>query len=199
MVESLPVIVLADKPLAVQQDDNTVDVLFERVVNDDCLAFEKIFKSFYRSLCSYSMRFVECPLLAEEIVDDVFCSLWRNRKKITIGTSFQAYLVTSIRNRCFDSLRKRPGVKIYVLEHAEGMECSRSIACDDLIYEELRVQIDEAIQALPEQCRMIFKLSREQELTYKDIAEKLHISVKTVDTQIGRALKHIRKSIASMT
>ena len=175
--------------------DEHYEGLFERVSNDDHAAFEKIFRNFYKSLCSYSKQLVVCPQLAEEIVDDVFCSLWRNRKKIQINTSFRAYLVTSIRNRSLDSLRKRKEIKVYVLDHADAVEAEQSVGCDRLIYEELRSQIDDAIASLPGQCRLIFRMSREQDPSYSDIALKLNISVRTVDTQIGRALKHIRKSI----
>lgn len=143
-------------------------------------------------------QLVVCPQLAEEIVDDVFCSLWRNRKKIQINTSFRAYLITSIRNRSLDSLRRRKEIKVYVLDHADAVEADQSVGCDGLIYEELRSQIDGAIETLPKQCRLIFRMSREQDLSYRDIAVKLNISVKTVDTQIGRALKHIRKSIDAL-
>jgi RNA polymerase sigma-70 factor, ECF subfamily len=174
-----------------------IDHLFQRVRNDDYTAFEIIFKNSYRSLCSYSNQLVISPELAEEIVDDVFCSLWNNRKKINITSSFQSYLVISIRNRSLDCLRKQKGEKKYVLEKAERVQCKQSIASEKMIYEELCHQIDRAIQDLPEQCRLIFQMSREQELSYKEIAGMLNISIKTVDTQIGRALKFIRKSIAS--
>ena len=174
-----------------------IDGLFQRVVNDDYSAFEKIFRMNYRYLCSYSSSLVVCPQLAEEIVDDVFCSLWSNRKRIQINSSFRAYLITSIRNRSLDTVRKLKGGKVYVLEQANMVKCKQSIACDALIYEELCAQVDKAVEELPRQCQMIFRMSRDEGLPYKDIAHRLAISVKTVDTQIGRALKHIRKSIAT--
>lgn len=182
-------------PCHADVDDN-IDGLFQRVINDDYSAFEKIFHSSYRYLCYYSSQLVVCRQTAEEIVDDVFCNLWRNRKKIQVSCSFRAYLITSIRNRSLDSLRKTKGVRVYVLDHAHSVECKQSIASDSLIYEELSSHIDQAIENLPEQCRLIFRLSREHDLSYKDIARKLNISVKTVDTQIGRALRFIRTSIA---
>jgi RNA polymerase sigma-70 factor (ECF subfamily) len=176
--------------------DDNIDGLFQRVINDDYSAFEKIFHSSYRSLCYYSSQLVVCRQTAEEIVDDVFCNLWRNRKKIQVSCSFRAYLIRSIRNRSLDSLRKTKGVRVYVLDHAQSVECKQSSASDSMIYEELSRHIDQAIENLPEQCRLIFRLSREHDLSYKDIAQKLNISVKTVDTQIGRALRFIRTRIA---
>lgn len=171
--------------------------LFQRVKNDDAVAFEIIFKKNYRALCSYSNQLVISRELAEEIVDDVFCNLWRNRKKIRITNSFQSYLIVSIRNRSLDCLRRIKGERKYVLDHAEKVECKQSIAYESMVYEELRNQVDTAVRGLPEQCRIIYLMSRDQELSYKEIARSLNISIKTVDTQIGRALKYIRQKIAS--
>jgi RNA polymerase sigma-70 factor (family 1) len=173
------------------------ETLFQRVKNDDTAAFGIIFKKYYRALCSYSYQLVISRELAEEIVDDVFCNLWSNRKKIDITSSFQAYLMISIRNRSVDCLRRMKGERRYVLNHAEKVVCKQAIACESMVFDELCHQVDAAVKALPEQCRMIYLMSRDLELPYKDIARTLNISVKTVDTQIGRALKYIRKRIAS--
>lgn len=175
----------------------SMDVLFQRMKNDDYAAFETIFKNNYRALCSYSIQLVINRQMAEEIVDDVFFNLWRNRKKIHVTTSFHSYLIISIRNRSLDYLRKTKGEKQYILELAESVQCKQSIAYEVMVYEELCHQIERAIKDLPEQCRVVFRLSREQGLPYKEIARNLNISIKTVDTQIGRALKYIRKTIAS--
>jgi RNA polymerase sigma-70 factor (ECF subfamily) len=133
--------------------------------------------------------------LSEEIVDDVFCSLWKNRKKIQITASFHSYLLAAVRNKSFDWLRKMKHEKSTLLENAATVACRQSIAHETLIYEELYGQIETAIRALPKQCRTIFLMSRDQDLKYKEIAEILNISIKTVDTQMGRALKYLRKTI----
>jgi RNA polymerase sigma-70 factor (ECF subfamily) len=175
----------------------TIDLLFSRVRKDDYTAFESIFKNNYHALCSYSNRFVLSRQLAEEIVDDVFCTLWKNRKKIRITTSFYAYLATSVRNRSLDSLRKlKQEKRKSVLQHAEAIPCGQSIAYEMMMLNELNERIEAAVRILPRQCRIIFLMSREEDLKYKDIAEKLNISIRTVDTQIGRALKQLRKVIA---
>lgn len=198
MLSSQPTLVPSVRPRGTGiHCDESIDGLFQRVVNDDYSAFEKIFHSSYRYLCYYSSQLVVCQQTAEEIVDDVFCNLWRNRKKIQVSCSFRAYLITSIRNRSLDSLRKTRGIRVYVLDHANSVECKQAIASESLIYEELSKHVEKAIERLPEQCRLIFRLSREHDLSYKDIARQLDISVKTVDTQIGRALRSIRRSLAS--
>ncbi len=172
-----------------------IDRLFQRVVNDDYQAFERIFKDTFKTLCNYSHKLVKSRQIAEEIVDDVFFNLWRNRKKIQITSSFQAYLLTSVRNKSLDNLRKLKHEKNTVLESAISVACKQSIAYEKLIFEELTVHINAAVTRLPTQCRIIFLMSREQDLKYKEIAHALNISVKTVDTQMGRALKHLRKEV----
>lgn len=173
-----------------------LDELFQRVTRDEHLAFEQIFRKSHRALCAYSNRWVMDPRLAEEIVDDVFFSLWKNRKKIRISSSFQAYLMTCVRNRSLDCLRKlKHEKKRLLLEHAEALPCKQSIAFETMMLEELDHRIRAAVGILPKQCRLIFQMSREEDIKYKDIARKLNISIKTVDTQIGRALKHLRKVV----
>jgi RNA polymerase sigma-70 factor (ECF subfamily) len=82
------------------------------------------------------------------------------------------------------------------LENASSIPCKESIAYEAMNYAELHQRIKAAIQSLPKQCRLIFQMSREQDLKYKEIAESLNLSIKTVDTQMGRALKYLRKTIA---
>lgn len=178
-------------------DEQSIDFLFQRMLDGDHAAFERIFHACYRYLCWYSRQFVICPYVAEEIVDDVLCSLWCNRKKLRINTSFRAYLIRCIRNRSLDCLRKKRGVRMYMLDYAQEIRCKQSIAHESLILDELRRQIDGAVDRLPTQRRAIFRMSREEDLSYKDIAARLKISVKTVDTQMCRALKQIRQAIAA--
>lgn len=173
-----------------------LDQLFHRVRRGDDTAFETIFRKQYHGLCAYSNRLVMNPQLAEEIVDDVFLNLWKNREKIEISTSFRAYLITSVRNRSMDCLRQSKHEKRKsLLEHAENLPCRQSIAYETMMLEELHHRIHAAVRILPTQCRIIFQMSREEDLKYKDIARKLNISIKTVDTQIGRALRHLRKVV----
>jgi RNA polymerase sigma-70 factor (family 1) len=174
----------------------SLDSLFQRVVcSDDQQAFELIFENTYAVLCGISFRMTKSAECAEEIVDDVFCSFWKNRKKINIAMSFTPYLIASVRNRSLDYLRKLKNEKSATLEVAIGMASSETIPSDLLAYEELNTHILAAIQSLPTQCKLIFTMSRDQDLTYKEISEKLGISIKTVDTQMGRAIKHIRNEL----
>jgi len=174
----------------------SLDNLFNRVVcSDDQMAFEQIFESTYKLLRGISFRITKSLESSEEIVDDVFCSLWKNRKAINITWSFSLYLTASVRNRSLDYLRRLKDKKLATLEDASGITSSEIIASDAMAYEELKNHISTAIQSLPRQCRLIFLMSREQDLTYKEISKQLGLSIKTVDTQMGRALKHIRGAL----
>jgi RNA polymerase sigma-70 factor (ECF subfamily) len=174
----------------------STDALFQRVAHfDDKQAFERIFNRSYRSLCLLSCRIVRNTELAEEIVDDVFYSFWKNRKTINISSSFTSYLLVSVRNRSLDCLRKMKNKKSTLLDSSADFPSNQIVADEQMAYEELSNRIDAAIQSLAPQCRLIFRMSREQELTYKEIAEHLKLSIKTVDTQMGRALKHLRSEI----
>ena len=176
----------------------SIEVLFQQVADQDCtFSFEEIFRRMFKPLCALANGLVKNNQVAEEIVDDVFCSLWRNRKKILINVSFQSYLLTSVRNKSFDYLRKMKSEKsAVIIEFAYGMACSQYMAHEKLAYEELSNNLETAILKLPKQCRLIFLMSREDELKYKEISKILNISVKTVDTQMGRALKHLRKAVS---
>jgi RNA polymerase sigma-70 factor (ECF subfamily) len=173
--------------------EGTVDDLFQRVAQaDDRQAFETIFNKNYKSLCRLSGRMVQSMQMAEEIVDDVFYHFWKNRKNIRITSSFNSYLLVSVRNRSLDYLRRAKNQHTTTLDSVLEVPCTVSMACDHMAYQELNQHIAHAIQSLPDRCRLIFTMSRDQDLSYREIAEKLSLSIKTVDTQMGRALKHLR-------
>lgn len=177
-----------------KQENFDADKYFEKVhSNSDYKAFEQIFHFFYNSLCNYALKYVKDATLAEEVVSDVFFKIWKNREQIQVASSFQHYIYRATRNQCLDYLKSRRnmGVSIdevgfYVYDiYAESPE-------DELQTQELDNKIEKAIAALPQQCRLIFSMSREQGLKYREIAEKLGLSIKTVETQMGRALKALR-------
>lgn len=177
---------------------DTIDQLFQRVtLHDDASAFETIFHATYKALCQIAVKTIKNNVLAEEIVDDVFCHFWKNRKTITITTSFRPYLLISVRNRSLDYLRRMKSTEHSALEPVIGnLESDQPIALNDLIYEELQARIDKVIQSLPAQCRTIFLMNRNEGFTYREIAEKLGLSIKTIETQMGRALKHLRTEMS---
>lgn len=172
------------------------EILFHRVAQyDDQSAFEKLFRLLYKSLLATALPIIGSQQLAEEIVSDVFCSLWKNRKIIQVHSSFKAYVFTSIRNKSLDYLRKVNREKTIDLANATHIPYPEDTIEQRLDQEKLALRVERAIHSLPPQCRVIFLLNREGGLKYKEIAEQLNISIKTVETHMGRALKHLRSEL----
>src|SRR5687768_17714468 len=135
-------------------NQDNLDSLFKRVAEgDDYSAFEMIFRLNYKSLCTFANRIVRNHELAEEIVDDVFCNLWKNKGRIQINSSFRSYLITSVRNKSLDCLRNRKNEKNAMLESASSVPCRQSVAYESMAFEELSLRIEKAISELPRQCR----------------------------------------------
>lgn len=155
-------------------------------------AFEMLFKTYYKPLCRYANTYLKDPDGAEEIVQGAFIGLWEKRKVITIETSLKSYLYRAVRNSCLNEL-KHEQVKQRHLASESLKEEAKSEPADHLaIHVELEEKIHAAIQTLPEQCRLIFTMSRFEELKYQEIADQLNLSVKTVENQMGKALKLMR-------
>ncbi|MCE6990568.1 RNA polymerase sigma-70 factor [Dyadobacter sp. CY323] len=189
------------KPVqSVYTQKNLLENLFGKVVaTGDYNAFRELFTHHYRSLCNYAMRVVVTREIAEEVVSDVFVKLWKNREQIEVHTSFQAYIYRAVRNQALDYLKLRVH-RQNERESLESVQWNLSHAdhfspADELSFNEFYTHVEGCIQALPRQCQLIFRLSREEGLRYRDIAEKLEISVKTVETQMSRALKVLRERV----
>lgn len=141
------------------------------------------------------MKYVRDEQIAEEIVQEVFINIWERRESLTITTSIKSYLFTAIRNRSFNYLKLQlPKEQKKVDLDGVGFmeEDSRE---QEMIMDELKEYVHSAIESLPNKCRIIFNLSRNAGMTYKEIAEELDISVKTVENQIGLALKKLRENL----
>jgi RNA polymerase sigma-70 factor, ECF subfamily len=168
--------------------------LVARVRAGDDAAFETLFRAHHASLCSFAYRIVGAPDVAEELVQEVFLYLWEHRAEWTVSeATAKTYLFTAVRNAALRAIRHDRVVKRYEPETIELFSRPRSTADDDLRDAELTADVRRAVATLPDRCRLVFVLSREQGLTYAQIASVLQISPKTVDVQIGRALKALRK------
>jgi RNA polymerase sigma-70 factor (family 1) len=155
--------------------------------------FESLFQRHYQSLCRFAYSLVESEVLAEEIVSDVFVKIWKNRDQLVIKSCIHSYLLTSVRNQSIDYLRKMVRQRTQPEEHCLTLASNYSNPEDCAISDELESLIERAIDSLPRQGRTIFRMSRDQGLKYHEIAELMQISVKTVETHMGRSLKHLRE------
>ncbi len=173
---------------------NINDKILKLLSADANAAFELIFEHYYKYLCLVVYRMISDRNLAEDIVQEVMHDFWKKHKNIQIKTSIKAYLHRSTINKTLNHIRD----KKIIFEEEEQLSAvkSKEADIDQLISaKELQKSINEAIKALPERCRIIFSLSRYEELSYKEIAEKLEISVKTVENQISKALRILRKAL----
>jgi RNA polymerase sigma-70 factor (ECF subfamily) len=172
--------------------------LARRIRDGDVAAFEIVFRTHYNGLCSFVRQQVGSAEAAEEVVQEVFLNVWRGRGGIDPDQSLRAYLYRAARNTALNQLKRRRLERRWLAASAGPTSHAISAVADDAVREhELTIAIQQRVASLPERCRLIFTMSREQGLSYAEIAEALGISVKTVETQMGRALKTLRAGLAA--
>lgn len=154
-----------------------------------------MFRELYQPLCRYAYSFVSDHEEAEEIVQASFIGIWEKRQTIDIDTSLKAYLYRVVRNASLNVIKHGKVKQIYLEQSEFTAEKTTDATEQPLITDELERKIFSAIQTLPEQCRLIFKLSRFEEMKYQEIANQLNISIKTVENQMGKALKIMREQL----
>ena len=166
-----------------------------RIRKGDKGQFESLFRSSYVSLVRYAKTLLKDQDTAEEVVQDLFYRIWKDREKIKIESSLNGYLFRSVHNRCLHFIEHNRIVE----KHAEEMSFrppeSPENPSDILNYKELQAKIASILEKLPERCGKIFYMNRFEGLKYTEIAEKLSVSVKTVEANMGRALKEFRKEL----
>ena len=169
--------------------------LFARARNDDASAFEKIFRSYVKELCSFAAYYVKSYDAAEDIVQNLFLLLWERRATIRIDGLLKTYLFTSVRNLSLNFLKHQSVDR--KSSDTYSMLCAASSATPHEIaeYRELDILITQALEKIPERCRIVFILSRYFNMKYAEIAEILEISVKTVDAQMVKATKILRSAL----
>ena len=169
--------------------------LVARIARGDRAAFEMAFREHYTALVRFAEGILRSRELGEDAVQEVMLNLWRQREVLRIDDSLRAYLYAAVRNRALNGLRndrvRRDAVPHLVREMPE------TPAGEAVVLEgEIEAAVRAAIDTLPPRCREIFELSRFKGLRYSEIAESLGISVKTVETQMGRALKSLRQQLS---
>lgn len=155
--------------------------------------FKVLFNTYYSPLVRYAFTFLKDTYGAEDIVQLQFVKLWEKRMELAIHTSLKSFLYTAVHNACLNNIKHEGIKKAHV---ADVLKTSHeSQISDHLQQKELKQKIDAAITALPPQCATIFKMSRFEELKYQEIADKLGLSIKTVENQMGKALKILREQL----
>lgn len=159
-------------------------------------AFRKMFRAYYSELCGFAADHLDSVDRARDIVQDVFLRVWRRREKLNIRASLKSYLYQAVRNRALNEIR-RSETKNEFQDHVRhtSEESDQHTAIDTFHMRELSEDVNEAIADLPDRRRMAFLLHRRHGFTYKEIAQIMEISPKTVENQIGRALKALRSQL----
>ncbi|MFH1118336.1 MAG: RNA polymerase sigma-70 factor [Bacteroidota bacterium] len=158
--------------------------------------FEQLFRAEFKGLCFFAQKYVKDLDAAREIVQDSFLSLWEKRAAIDTSRPVKSYLTAVIHNKCHNYLRDNKKYDTNLLQTEHLLELNKTEETDILVTRELHQSIQEAIAELPEKCREIFLLNRYENLKYQQIAQKLGISVKTVEAQMSKALQHMRIRLA---
>ena len=166
-----------------------------RISQGDIRQFESLFRSSYVSLVRYARTVIKDQDSAEEIVQDLFFRLWQNKEKLKIESSLNGYLFRSVHNRCLHFIEHNKVVERHAKEMAHLQSENQESPSDILHYKELQGRIAKILEKLPERCGKIFYMNRFEGLKYAEIAEKLSVSIKTVESNMGRALKEFRKEL----
>ncbi|MES2654383.1 MAG: RNA polymerase sigma-70 factor [Bacteroidota bacterium] len=175
---------------------HTDQSILQRLQQNDEQALELLFKTYYKPLLRFAKTIIKDASQAEDAVQDVFVKIWEKRNDLSITLSFKSYLYMAVRNHCFNTLKLNE--RKYWMD--EGMENDEQLAVnnteDNLIAKSLNHQIQQAIELLPDKCKLTFQLSRFENMSYKEIAETMNVSVKTVENQMGKALSVLRNQLS---
>ena len=166
----------------------------ELVKNSDETAFKHVFAFYQDGVYWYCLKLLKDDSLAEDILQEVFLRLWRNRERIDLNKSLKSYIYTAAHNLCINALRDQKLARDKIKDIGDKDSHNydpAAIASENQLKEALLV----AIEDLPEKCREVFKLSRQDGLSQKEISKKLGIGIKTIETHIGNAIKKIKSSL----
>ena len=166
-----------------------------KIQKGDIQSFEKLFHRYYSGLSGYAETLVGKKEVAEEVVQDVFYNIWKNREALKISKSWQSYLYRAAFNNsmmCLRKMRREQPLN-------EGDSLDPEVGTPDpsqlMQLNEVSEVVSKTLKDLPEKTREIFRLNRQEGLKYREIADRLSISVKTVEANMGKALKALRNSL----
>jgi RNA polymerase sigma-70 factor, ECF subfamily len=169
------------------------EVLLTRIRSGDRAAFARLFEAFYGPLCGFACSMVRSPQTAEDLVHDLFLNLWNRRADWDPEGPVNAYLFKATRNRALNHLKRRETVGTADLPIEDQIDPATPETV--LQHADFASALNLAVSRLPEGQRTVFTLSRDGGLKYREIAEIMGISLNTVETQMGRALRTLRESL----
>ncbi|MEZ5038651.1 MAG: RNA polymerase sigma-70 factor [Saprospiraceae bacterium] len=168
--------------------DQELKHLFDK---DAAQAIELLFRLYYGKVCQAVYKIIPKTDLTEDLAQEVFYELWRKKDQIFIQSSYLAYLRRAAINKALNYLRDQK-IKLDDFTEVSQLKMSAPLSDEQLNAKELQVVIDQAVDLLPERCRLVFVLSRFEQMSYQEIADQMGISIKTVENQVSKALKLLR-------
>jgi RNA polymerase sigma-70 factor (family 1) len=169
--------------------------LVKGILQGDKNAFSFVFTHYYTDLVIFANTFLKNLETSEELVQDVFLKLWENREEILISSSLKSYLLKSIQNKCIDTIRHEKIKYNYYLKLLNHPVLSENDTENYILHSELKKNLEIALNKLPEEVSRAFYLNRFEDHTYDEIAEKLKVSVRTVEVRISKALALLREEL----
>jgi len=166
--------------------------ILESIQQNDEQVFETFFKTYYERLCNYANTILNDMDEAEEMVQNAFLTIWEKRTSIEVHTSLKSYLYRAVYNSSLNHVKHLKVQRRHEAFYKNTATVDHENATEQLMENELHKMAQKAIEELPPQCQMVFKLSRYENLSYTEIAAQMNISVKTVENHIIRALKVLR-------
>jgi len=174
------------------KDSNIQNLLNRISLQDDEVAVQQLFETYANGLSRFAISILKNKQLAEEVVSDVFFKIWVHRGKMAEIENFKAYMYTSARNTSLNYLDREKRKNAIALDDISvNLPIDEICPESELISKELKEAIGRAIEHLPERCKLIYSLAKIEQLKYKEIAQILDISVKTIDNQLSIAIKKI--------
>ncbi len=180
-------------------NDNTIrELQYQISVYEDQAAYKSLFFLLFPSLQNFAFSIVKSRVLAEEIASDMLLEVWVRRKKIMEIENLKLYLFVSVKNNSIGRLKQENKHSRFLLDDLQVEFVSEYSNPDQSTeFHQLEHVIARAVKELPASCQLIYKLAKEDRLKYKEIAELLHLSVKTIDNQLAIALKRIAQAVDS--
>lgn len=173
--------------------------LIEKIRSGNEQAFEVLFKRYYKNLCVFALRYIPEEDIVEDLVQEMFFKLWEKRDNLFITTSLESYLFRSVHNQAINFLNHEKIKRGYKDKVVQGYKSK--LYNDDIAFWEFGLEdvVRKNIEELPEKRRRIFKMSRFDDLKNQEIAEKLNVSIKTVEAQMTQAIRFLRDKLKDYT
>ncbi len=169
--------------------------LLDRLKANQKSALNELYKVYWEHLFLSAYNLLKDKEACEEIVQDIFINIWERRQELQINTTFKGYLYGMVRYKVFNHIRTHTKEKAVKTISAAEKRFQYNSAESEILYQDYEKHLEQIISTLPEKCKTVYRLSRNEHLSHKEISKKLNISTKTVENHITKALHTIRKAL----